>query len=250
MPASIGGPTMYNIVAIFKDEAPYLAEWIEFHRLQGFDSFLLFDNESSDNGADIAEAHYADVVHWPGQVQQLPAYHYALRELPYGQWTAFIDIDEYLWCPDGSTVVNKIEEFYRWQGALGVPWLMFGSNGHSFQPPGLTISAYTRRAEGVNEHVKQILRIGDGVKHFRDPHHTNVMFQRTDPHIFCNHYWTRSREEAIRKFARGRADLLGVPRTMAEFYESEQFNNVQMDYRLMSAWAKDLELVLRDHHDR
>lgn len=37
-----------SIGAIFKDEAPYLAEWIEFHRLVGVEHFFLYDNLSTD----------------------------------------------------------------------------------------------------------------------------------------------------------------------------------------------------------
>lgn len=37
---------------IFKDEAPYLEEWIEYHRLVGVDRFYLYDNNSSDDYMD------------------------------------------------------------------------------------------------------------------------------------------------------------------------------------------------------
>jgi hypothetical protein len=44
-----------SICAIFKDEAPYLAEWIEFHRHVGVERFLLYDNLSTDNGREVLE---------------------------------------------------------------------------------------------------------------------------------------------------------------------------------------------------
>lgn len=244
---------MYNVVAIFKDEAPYLAEWIQFHRLQGFDRFLLFDNDSSDNGGEIARLHGAEVVPWPGRLQQLPAYQHALDILPYGEWTAFIDIDEYLWCPNGETVIDKIEHMYGlivwWQlDALGVPWMMFGSNNHLYRPPGLTIDAYVRREAGINQHVKQILRIGSA-RRFLDPHHTEAPYQQTDPFIVCNHYWTRSREEVAFKFNRGRADL-NVKRKMQEFDDFEALANVRLDTRLSRQWGDKLTQVLwRQHYE-
>jgi hypothetical protein len=40
-----------SICAIFKDEAPYLQEWIEFHRLLGVEKFYLYNNNSRDNFA-------------------------------------------------------------------------------------------------------------------------------------------------------------------------------------------------------
>lgn len=223
---------MVSVVAIFKDEGPYIAEWILFHKLQGFDNFLLFDNESTDDGPVIARRLGADVIRWPGKVQQLPAYHHALQqELPPGSWAAFIDVDEYLWCPDGSTVVSKVIGRYTWEKALGVPWLMFGSNGHLTRPKGLlTIDAYTKREDKVNQHVKTFMVV-DPLARFRDPHHTNVPYQNTDPHIFCNHYWSRSVEEVVAKFDRGRADL-DVKRRLPEFWEAEQINNAVDDRRL------------------
>ena len=44
------------ICAIFKDEAPYLLEWLAFHRMIGVDLFVLYDNGSNDGGADRIHA--------------------------------------------------------------------------------------------------------------------------------------------------------------------------------------------------
>lgn len=37
-----------SICAIFKDEAPYLAEWLEHHLKIGIEHFYMYDNNSSD----------------------------------------------------------------------------------------------------------------------------------------------------------------------------------------------------------
>ena len=37
-----------SICASFRNEAPYLREWIEFHRMMGVDRFYLYDNRSED----------------------------------------------------------------------------------------------------------------------------------------------------------------------------------------------------------
>jgi hypothetical protein len=50
------GGWLPSVVAIVRDEGPYLAEWVAFHRLQGFDRFLIYDNESSDDGPELAES--------------------------------------------------------------------------------------------------------------------------------------------------------------------------------------------------
>ena len=38
-----------SICAIFKNEAPYLREWVEFHRLVGVESIYLYQNRSEDD---------------------------------------------------------------------------------------------------------------------------------------------------------------------------------------------------------
>ena len=42
---------MYNLVicAIFKNEARYLKEWVEYHRMVGVEHFYLYNNDSTDN---------------------------------------------------------------------------------------------------------------------------------------------------------------------------------------------------------
>jgi hypothetical protein len=39
------------ICAIFRDEAPHIAEWVAYHLMIGFDHFVLYDNKSEDRGA-------------------------------------------------------------------------------------------------------------------------------------------------------------------------------------------------------
>ncbi len=228
---------MLSVVAIFRNEEPYLAEWIIFHRMQGFDHFLLYDNESTDGGGEIARAMGCEVVNWPGELQQLPAYLDAIARLPPDDWAAFIDIDEYLWALDGSTVAYQLGRYNK-KHAIGVPWLMFGDGWHETKPIGFTIESYILREGGVNTHVKQILKPAS-VSKWRDPHHTDAPFARVDPYLYCNHYWTRSRAECEVKFARGRADYK-VKRTMNEFDKDRELRNCTLDTRLRDLWAPRL----------
>ena len=39
----------------FKNEAPYLREWIEFNHIVGVDHFFLYNNNSEDNYEEIIE---------------------------------------------------------------------------------------------------------------------------------------------------------------------------------------------------
>jgi hypothetical protein len=49
--------TKLAICANVKDEAPYLAEWIEHHKLIGFDSILLYNDGSTDDTQCILDAY-------------------------------------------------------------------------------------------------------------------------------------------------------------------------------------------------
>ena len=46
-------PAYLSICAIYRDEAPYLAEWIEFHRLVGVERFFLYDHMSQDHHLEV-----------------------------------------------------------------------------------------------------------------------------------------------------------------------------------------------------
>ena len=41
------------ICLIFKDEAPFLQEWIEYHHLIGIEHFYLYNNNSTDNYEEV-----------------------------------------------------------------------------------------------------------------------------------------------------------------------------------------------------
>jgi hypothetical protein len=49
------GLAYLSICATFKDEAPYLPEWTEFHRRVGVEHFFLYDNLSTDGSREVLE---------------------------------------------------------------------------------------------------------------------------------------------------------------------------------------------------
>lgn len=67
-----------SFVAIIKNEAPYIIEWIEYHRLVGVEKFYIYDNGSTDNIKDILTPYISNntvVYHeFPGKEMQLSAY--------------------------------------------------------------------------------------------------------------------------------------------------------------------------------
>ncbi len=100
-------PIGLAVCAIFLDEAPYLAEWVSFHRIQGVERFYLYDNRSSDDWRSELrpeiEAGIVEVQHWPFVPGMLSAYEDCLRRhRDDARWIAFLDIDEFLFSPPAS----------------------------------------------------------------------------------------------------------------------------------------------------
>ena len=150
------------IVAISKNEAPYLREWLTFHRLAGVDHVYLYDNGSTDRSAEAVEpfvrSGFVTVRDWPmpwnvsqSVTAQTLAYADAARAYgPEWRWMAFIDVDEFLFSPvdaHGAVVpLARTLEAYEDLPVLTLYMTMFGSNGHVTRPDGLVIEQYPAHA--------------------------------------------------------------------------------------------------------
>ena len=152
-----------SICAVYRDEAPYLREWVEFHRLVGVERFFLYDNNSADEHRE-ALAPYVDdgsvTIHdWPQWPAQIQAYDDCLKR--------HRDDSQV----DGVHRPGRVPVLARGHPAAGGPagvrgvprvgvnWAVFGSSGHRTRPPGLVLESYVRRTDdpGINRHVKSIV---------------------------------------------------------------------------------------------
>ena len=147
-------PAYLSVCAIYRDEADYLAEWVEFHRLVGVERFFLYNNFSEDHHREVlapyVEEGIVTIRDWPvldGRVGQIPAYNDCLRWHRHdSRWIAFIDLDEFLFCPGGEPLPSVLADYEQWP-AVAVRWAMFGTSGHKTKPPGLVIENYRRRID-------------------------------------------------------------------------------------------------------
>ncbi len=254
---------MLAICAVFKDEAAYLREWVEFHQLMGVEHFYLYNNNSSDRYLDALQPHLASgavVLHeWPQHPAQLQAYEHCLKT--HGgeaDWIAFIDVDEFLFSPNAKLLPDVLAD-YADHPAVGVNWVMFGSSGHTQKPEGGVLENYLRRGElngGVpyahlrlpdgsyrseNAHIKSIVQpsrvVGCKNAHYMVyADNARAVDENGQPidgpftakvsvdALRINHYWSKSEEECRHKFSRGFADGGGA-RDWNEFLSHEAILN-------------------------
>ena len=210
-----------SVCAVYRDEGPYLAEWIEFHRLMGVERFFLYDNTSEDEHLAVLAPYIEEgtvVLHDGGpepvrEGGQASRYERCLAEHgAQSRWIAFLDLDEFLFSPMGSPLTNVLVDYEQWPG-VGVERAWFGTSGHRTKPPGLVIENYTRRrvereprhsiksivdpsrtVRCVNPH-EFIYRDGLAVDEFEQP--IRGVFTSSDSfeRLRVNHYYTKSEAE-------------------------------------------------------
>lgn len=218
------------ICAIFKNEGPYLQEWIAFHHLIGFNRFILYDNGSTDDGVEqlksFALKDLVTVYDWPERPGQLTAYaHFFSKYKDEVDWVAFIDIDEFIHPLEEDTIFPLLERVGAHPAVL-LNWKNFGPGLHIQRPDGLVIENYTLRLPDhwtVHKHVKTLGKI-KGIKASGGCH---IAPLRGNPcnargetiknealtEVICggpviiNHYYTKSREDWLWKVQRGRASV-------------------------------------------
>jgi hypothetical protein len=139
-------PYYLVIVAIFRNEAPYLPEWLEYHLVVGVEKFFLFDNDSDDGPESVLCPYIRDglvnYTKWSGKAQQLPVYNFALLKLrPVAFWVAFVDIDEFIIPVSRPTVSELLREFKNFS-SITVYWMVYGSGGQLNKTEGLVTERF------------------------------------------------------------------------------------------------------------
>jgi hypothetical protein len=150
------------VCAIYRDEASYLEEWVEFHRVVGVERFFLYDNNSTDDHREVlapyVERGEVEIHTWPDGMGQRSAYDDCIaRHGADARWIAFIDLDEFLFSPTGRPLPEVLTRYERWP-AVGANWAVFGSSGHVTRPAGLVTESYLDRLRtGQNRTIKSVV---------------------------------------------------------------------------------------------
>ena len=242
------------IVAIVKNEARYIQEWIDAYLILGVDKIIIFDNGSTDQTETVIKNRggvgLIDYYFFPGTVRQLDAYNVALSKYKSRyRYMAFVDCDEFLYSDDSLyKTIDYLFSKHQNMGGLGVNCLTFGSSGHQKRPSGGVVENYLWRAEETSNHVIKSIVVSKRTFAFVSPHYPiyrrgyrgfdelgrELINDRTKTvstrYIRINHYFTKSMEDWVEKVNRGRADLL-LHRNLKEFEERDK--NDVFDDRLL-----------------
>lgn len=171
-----------GITAIIRDSAPWVAEWVAFHSVVGFENFYIYLHKCKDQTQKIFEHLRKEIdikIHvLPNDLKDPQTASYNHSYSNYGNqvdWMAFIDRDEFLFPTVETHLQPVLEKFNSMNvSGLGAYWCCFGSSGHLVEPDGMLLKNYIHRGPTElvqNRHIKSLIRGGQvGVKALGDPH--------------------------------------------------------------------------------
>lgn len=199
------------IVAIFRDEAPYLKEWIEYYRLQGVSKFYLYNNLSKDNYKKILAPYLKDKIvklyQWNEESHDVSYWNYvqttaythgmAKARVDKVHWLAVIDVDEFIVPIKHPTLLDLVKSYDNTRvGMLSASWIMFGTSGvHKIPKNKLMIETLLANGgSGFACEEKSILhtkRANTNGPHYGVCHPGYYAATLPLETVQINHYWSR-----------------------------------------------------------
>lgn len=128
-----------SVLAMFKNEAHILDEWISTHIDEGVEHFYLINNDSNDNYIDIIKKYsiYTTLFNIHGNGKQNEGYNlYKNKIINETEWLITIDLDEFVFSTINNTRLIDYVKKYDSNNANGIylPWIMYGSSNFKKQP--------------------------------------------------------------------------------------------------------------------
>lgn len=230
-------PTKYLfcICSIFKNESPYIKEWIEYHLLIGVEHFYLYNNNSTDNFMEVLQPYIDEgivtLTEWkeiPGQISSYKHWYENYRHET--NWCSFIDLDEFI-CLTKDINIREWLARHKKYPCYAIYWKMFGTSGKiDSNKNRLIIEQYTSCWSNLSAGTKIIYNTNYDIAKFYTSmmHKLNVKylgltippintfgyfinnwdihrFKKKEIDIQCNHYWSKSYKEYLNKHKRGDA---------------------------------------------
>ncbi len=138
-PRKLQGDSSGNvIVGCMKNEAPYIIEWVAYHRAMGVDNFLIYTNGCEDGTTEILDRlqsmgilQHRNNDAWKGNSPQQYALNQALKEpvIQNADWIIHIDVDEFMNVRCGNGTVQDFLDAVPDATNIAMTWRLFGHNG-------------------------------------------------------------------------------------------------------------------------
>ncbi|MFD1193644.1 glycosyltransferase family 2 protein [Seohaeicola saemankumensis] len=145
------GSTGRVIVGCMKNEAPYIAEWIAYHRAIGVDNFLIYTNDCTDGTSEILDRmqqmgllQHRNNDGWKGNSPQQSALNKALKEplIRDAEWIIHIDVDEFINVRCGNGTLDDFFERVPDATNVAMTWRLFGHGGVTDLSDGFVIDQF------------------------------------------------------------------------------------------------------------
>jgi hypothetical protein len=149
-----------SVCSIFKNEAKFLKEWIEYHRLIGVDHFYLYNVASKDQSIKVLQPYIkkgiVSLINWydlPSHEKshatwalalQIPAYEHAVKykAAKDTKWLVFLEIDEFLVPQQADKISDLLKNYEEYPGII-LKSDYFDASIPLLPPPKLLIEAIT-----------------------------------------------------------------------------------------------------------
>jgi hypothetical protein len=138
------------LIAMFKNEAHIMKEWIEHYIKEGVEKFYMIDNGSTDNYMTIIAPYikkkYVIVIKDRKRYAQMELYNkYFLNIAKKTKWCIVCDLDEFIYSRNGyNRIIDYLNSVPNDVSNVLIPWKLFGSNGYIKQPSSV-IKSFTKR---------------------------------------------------------------------------------------------------------
>ena len=259
-----------SLCLIFKDEAPFLKEWIKYHLTIGVDHFYLYNNNSNDNYLEILQPFIDNgvvtLIDFPQSHAQFTAYQDCYDKYRNStNWISFLDIDEFIVPKYKDNIKSWLEDYLKYP-AIIIHWLIFGTSGkmnHDYSKG--VIEQYYLCQQDLYKCGKCIINTRYNIVNWNTwyAHHHTYMYTkifgvkmtipavnqfkristinkfgllskkrlREKATIQINHYQTKSWDLWQKKMARGCAYNVEHPRN--DIYKQKEMDCFSVDYTIM-----------------
>lgn len=251
-------PYKLSICTIFQNDARFLKEWIEYHKLLGVEHFWLYNNNSTDNFRKVLKPYIAsgevELFNWPNLPHE--RFEYGCQPRAYNncierakgktKWLAMIDTDEFLLPLEKNNILDVLKNC----PAAGIIcfWRCFGDSG-VYKINGLMIEELT--ACSINKHPMnkwgKIIFRPETVLYYDNPHYPTFAqgYNAMDGSelIRINHYWSRDHKFFLERKLKREENSFGVDQ--ASCYQRLADYNVDKNSDILR-FVPDLKKRMKD----